>query len=233
MSDETMKSLVSAAVAEQMTPEIIMPKIQTAVEKMIDSIIKDSLRTYSDNGRIIEKAVADSLAIGSLDLPAYGTTVCEILKTQIDKNVSTLVSGQLTQDMEKLLQLAPKEIKLSEIVKDMLESHYEYEDGYEKKLVTCIVDGRSSNLTFIYLDDDDAYEDFDKHLCQYSFHVTEDGKIKGGNTSDRIHGASRDLSRSKDFGNRGDLGSKIRSYWACGTTIIVDEYDVSTSRDYD
>lgn len=232
--DDTMSNIVMNAVATQMKAETITPKIQAAVEELIDKVIKDSIRNFSDNGRLIEAAVKDALAISSLDLPSYGATVCTILETQIESKVAALVQGQLTADMAELLTLAPKEIKLSKIVERMLKNHYEYDEKYSEQLVTCIVDNsRIHGMTFIYLDDDDAYTEDDKYNCQVQFHINKDGKIGGGKSKDRFSPHETSLDRSKQFGRGHGIENIIRGYWACGTTIIIDDEEPKTSREYD
>jgi hypothetical protein len=230
MTDKSMAVLIANAIDQQMKPENIEPKISAAVEAMISDLVKNSLRTYSDNGKLIEEAIKESLKIGTLNLPSYGTTVCTILKAQIEAKVSPLISEQLTKDMDDLLNLAPKELYLSEIVKDMLERHCDYDDGcYEQDLVTCIVD-RSETSTHIYLDEDDHHEK--KYLCAISLFLDEDGSIISGSTKDRIALRARSLDTSVDFGRAYSLEQKVRAWWACGTKVIVDEYEVSTHRPY-
>lgn len=231
MADMTMAELVTSAIDAQMKPENIEPKITAAVEEMIADVVKSSLRTYSDNGKLIENAVKESLKIGTLNLPSYGTTVCTILKAQIEAKVAPLISGQLTEDMSEMLNLAPKELRLSDIVKEMLEAHWEYDDGcYERDLVTCIVD-EDRTLTAIYLDEDDHHEE--KYRCAISLFIDQDGFIRSGSTKGRTDMKARSLETHGDFGRAYTLEQKVRSWWACGTKIIVDADEVCTRRLYD
>ena len=230
MTDKSMADLITNAIDQQMKPENIEPKIIAAVESMISEVVKNSLRTYSDNGKLIEEAIKQSLKIGTLDLPSYGTTICTILKAQIEAKVAPLISGQLTKDMDELLNLAPKELLLSEIVKDMLEGHWEYDDDcYERNLVTCIVDD-SGTSSHIYLDEDDHHEE--KYRCAVSLFLDQDGSIISGSTKGRTDLKALSLDTSKDFGRAYSLEQKVRSWWACGTKIIVDADEVSTCRHY-
>lgn len=221
MTDLT--NLISDAVAAKMTPEFIEKEVNTRVEKLIIESVNSALRSYSETGRLIEKAVSDALKVDRLDLPAYGETVCKILKSQIEARVSDLVSGQLSKDMDKLLKLAPKEIKLSEIAEEMLEGAKAEElDG-----ITVIVGSESYGSRYIYLDERNQYTDREKYKCSHSLLVGSDGSIfsatvDGKNTTD-----------TKTIGIGYGLGQKIRAWVACGTKLIIDEEDVQTEVGYD
>lgn len=214
-NQQTFSDLISGAVAERMTPEVVEPMILERVDKLITTAIDDALRNYSDTGKLIKEAVSGALRVGGLDLPAYGDTVHSILKSQIEANVSELVAGRLQEDMAELLQLAPKTIKLSEIVEQMRTERHGDEPG-EK--CTRIVERSEYGSVHVYLDDFEA--GLSKHRCDVSIFVGKDGLISSAGVG------SRGLKDRASIGGRYGLEQRIRSFYACGTLIEIDEEDV-------
>ncbi|QSR18453.1 hypothetical protein [Novosphingobium sp. KA1] len=216
---DTLTNLISAAVTAKMTPDFIEKEVNSRVEKLIVESVDRALRSYSDTGKLIEKAVEDALRVDHLDLPSYGAIVTQMLKTQIEARVATLVAGRLAADMDELLGLAPKEVKLSEIA-DLMREHHEGE-GYGP-VITVIVEHNEYGSAWLYLDEEAHHERRDKYKCKHSILVGRDGVISSARTADR------DVSKGW-IGRAHGLEQKLRAYVACGTKIILDEDDVVTS----
>jgi hypothetical protein len=214
-----LSNIISAAVAARMTPGFIEKEVNTRVDKLIVESIDRALRSYSDTGKLIEKAVEDALKVNSLDLPSYGTIVTAMLKTQVEACVAPLVAGRLATDMEELLSLAPKEVKLSEIADFMRKAH---EGDAYGPVITVIAHPNDYGSTWLYLDEDEHREERDRHRCKHSILVSADGTISSARTSDREVGEGW-------IGRAYGLEQKLRAYVACGTKIILDEDAVVTS----
>lgn len=211
--------LISRHVSDRMTPEFVKKEVQARVDKLIVEAVDRALRSYSATGKLIEKAVEDALKVQKIDLPSYGETVCKLLKAQIEERVSELVSGRLSQDMEELLSLAPKEVKLSKVAEEMLEEH---RDGYGE-VITVIVDRSDYGSASLYLDDQQHLAERDKYKCAYRLLVREDGTV----ASAIIHG--REMKDVRHVGKSYGLDQKIRAWVACNTRLILDEDNVCIS----
>lgn len=223
MNQETPKnfsSLISAAVTERLQSDFVEQQVLARVDKLIIDAIDSALRSYSDTGKLIQKAVEESLKVNDLDLPAYGHVVSQMLKTQIEAMVSELVAGQLAKDMDELLSLAPKEIKLSQIVVDAIEDRYDFDELYGD-VATCIVGDNTHGSTWVYFDPDEV--DQDKYSCKFRMLIRDDGTM----ANLTINGT--DTKQSKALGRFCNTEQKLRAYLACGTKIIIDEYAVVTS----
>ena len=205
---------VSEAVAALMTPEYVEKQVQARVERLVVDAIDSALRSYSDTGKLIEKAVQEALKINALDLPSYGSTVTKILKAQIESRVHELVAGRLSKDMEELLSLAPKEVKLSKIAEEMLEQH---DDDAWGDLITVIVETSDYGSIWVYLDEHDHHEDRDKYKARVRFMLSKDGTIFCASFD------GTDMKDTRSVGRGYGLEQKIRAYHACGTKIILDE----------
>ena len=219
MAELDLGSLVSRAVAERMTPEFVEQEVIARVDKLVVQSIERALASYSDTGKQIENAVQEALKVDKLDLPRYGSTVCAILKAQIEANVSAVVSGQLAKDMDELLSLAAKEVRLSELADLMRERH---DDGYGEVITVIVADNRYGS-TWVYLDEDNHYSERDKYQCACSILVSEDGTI----ASARLSG--KDIHSQQVIGRSYGLEQRIRSMVACGSKLILDEDAVVTS----
>lgn len=220
MTDLT--SLISAAVAAKMTPEFIEKEVDVRVGKLLTESIDAALRSYSDVGKMIKAAVEEALKVDSINLPSYGSLVTTMLKAQIEARCSELIAGRLAEDMEQLLNLAPKEMKLSAIAEYMIQ-HRLSSDSWGP-VITVIVEHTDYGFVHIYLDEDMVREERDKWRCEYHISLDKEGKIysaklRGHDLKDTTH-----ISHSP-YG----LSQMIRAWVACGTTIIVDEDNVVTS----
>ncbi|MAW99872.1 MAG: hypothetical protein CMN72_09540, partial [Sphingomonas sp.] len=217
MSD--LSTLISSAVAARMTPEFIEKEVNARVDKLIVESVDRALRSYSDTGKKIEKAVEEALQVDNIDLPSYGTIVTQMLKTQIEALVAPLVAGRLAQDMEELLSLAPKEVKLSQIADDMREQHEA--EGYGGVITVIVEEGRYQSR-WIYLDDRNHYNRAEKYKCRFSILLRDDGTISSARVDERDPGKGW-------VGIAYGLEQRLRAYVAVGTKIIIDEDAVITS----
>lgn len=217
MTDLT--GLISAAVAAKMTPDFIEKEVNTRVDKLIVESVDKALRTWSDTGKLIEKAIEDALRVDRIDLPSYGVTVAAMVKSIVETRTSELIAGRLAEDVEELLKLAPKTVKLSEIADYMRRD----KEGYGP-IITVIVGHTEYGSTWIYLDEEEVIEERNKYRCRHRLHVDKDGG--------RIVGAylgERELKRDSYIGRAYGLEQRIRAYVACGTIIEIDEDNVITS----
>jgi len=213
--------IISAAVAAKLTPEFVEQHVASRVEKLIVDVIDSSMRSWGDLGKTIEAAVKNALKVHDLNLPSYGALITGILEREVRGNAERLIEARLVQDMRELLSIAPDEVKLSEIARDMLEAR---DDDTWGQVITVIVGEPSYGSHWLYLDPDHAYSERDKHKCAHRLLVNASGKIAVA----YINGAS--LTDINVLGRGGGLADKIRAWYAAGTKIILDADEVVTAR---
>lgn len=199
--------------------------IKQLVEKKIGSIIADavehSMRSYGNVGEQIKNAVAASLDInGKLDVPAYGHMVMGLLRSKMDETLSSLVNERLSVELDEILQIAPKELKFSAIVKQVLDS-LDAHDGYGRS-ITCIIEKSYlvDGYYHIYLDTD---EDVRKSECEASIAICSEGKIYSL-TIDR-----KDASKTIIMGSIYGWKKTLFAAYCSGSKIIMDDLDPSTT----
>lgn len=211
--------LINKAVAETMTPEFVKTQVATRVEKLVVEAVDGTLRSYSDIGKQIEAAVKASLHVNDLNLPSYGLLVTGMIEQKVKDHAGALIDARLAEDIRELLNIAPVEIKLSEIAKDMIKDHHD-DDG---DVITVIVERNDYGTAWLYLDEEEHRPDRDKYSCRHSLLLNKDGTI----SSARVD--KRDLKDTQHIGRGWGLPDKIRAYYAAGTRIILDESAVVTS----
>ncbi|HCQ53589.1 hypothetical protein [Brevundimonas diminuta] len=213
--------LINKAVAETMTPEFVKSQVAARVEKLVIEAVDASLRSYSDIGKQIQEAVAASLQVNDLHLPSYGQLVTGMIEKQVKDHAGALINARLAEDIRELLNIAPAEIKLSEIAEGMIEGRHGVDDYGE--VITVIVDRSGYGSTWLYLDEEEHRSDRDKFLCRNRVLLREDGTISCASID------NRDLKDTQRIGRTWGLDDKIRAYYAAGTKIILDEDFVVTS----
>ncbi len=233
--------LVQSSLNAAVTPERIAEKVNAHVEKAVDEAIADALRSWSDTGKAIAGALKNSLRVDELNLPAYGHVVTEILSRQIQARVSEVVAGKLAEDMERLLSLAPKRAKLSELVAELLG-----DDG-ERYEVYCRIEWSEYSSAWVYLSQEkpsNKYE-YDVRLLiglpkkgdDYACGEVAEGKICSGTVKGSDLGKDVRFgwgTEHKKQGTKFDcwfgFEQKILAMYACGTVIEIDEDAVVTER---
>jgi hypothetical protein len=226
MTAQNISSLINAAVAAKMTPEFIEKEIDARIGKLVVETIDRAFRSYGDLHKQIENAVTESIKVDPLDLPSYGAMVTAMLKTQIEATVAPVIAGRLAEDMEALLKLAPKEIKLSEIAKEMMEWHKLSGDQVWGDCITVIVEHSDRYSTkWLYLDSEKHYSVREKYNSRFSVLLKEDGTISSVSSGDH----NKTFVPEKQIGRSYGLEQRLRAYVACNTKIILDEDEVVTS----
>lgn len=220
-NDQNLTALISNAVSVKMTPEFVEKEVNSRVEKLIIEVIDRAMRTYSNTGKEVERAVGEALKVDRLDLPSYGGMVSKILKAQIEAKVSDLVSGRLAADMDELLKLAPKQIKLSEIAEDMLRQ-FDRDDKWGH-VITVHLEEEKYGSRFLYLDEDTHHDFHNRRNARHNLLISSDGTIFSAVVD------NRDLKDTRHIGVSFGLAQKIRAWVACGTKIELDYENVCTS----
>lgn len=166
---------IVAEVFQQMKSDKVRELVEKKIADIISSAVESSFRSYVNVGKQIEAAVSNSLDIhGSVDLPAYGQMVMALLRSKMDETLSDLVNERLSAEINDILQIAPKEIKISTIVQQII-NDLDLSDRYGSN-ITCIIEENthSQGSYYIYLDTDDEKQ---KHECSARFFATSGGKI--------------------------------------------------------
>lgn len=245
MSNENSQSplaeTVLAAVQATLTPEYVSEKVASHMQKLLDGAIQDALQQWSPTGKEIRRAVQDSLQVAELNLPSYGHIVTQILEAQIQATVAEAVASKLQKDMEGLLKLAPKQIKLSELIADLLGEDDDSCHCDIKEIWLDIDANDEYSSLWLYIDPDGKPKTpYDAKIrllistgkrCQeYGPDEIMSGTISSGHVSgsdlkkDVRFGYGTDYpNQRRPFGRWFGFEQKILALYALGTVITLDK----------
>ncbi|AID18378.1 hypothetical protein PPF1_65 [Rhizobium phage vB_RleM_PPF1] len=217
----TLASLVVAEVHRQTSEDAI----RAMVDKKIASVVAETVDSAFRFGEIrkqIETAIKEALHLREpLDVPAYGTMVMALLRQKLDEHLGQLLNEKLAAEMEDILSIAPKEIKLTEVLEalfDDIDTHDRYGSH-----ITCIIDDSSSRLTpgyyWIAIDPEARKE---KYSCALRLGIDPNGKIYSLSVD------QKDAAKTIIMGGMDKYQKLVFSAYCCGSKFIIDEFDPST-----
>jgi hypothetical protein len=202
--------------------------IRTKIEKTMDDVVGDLVRSYSDFGKSLKDEISKAFKIDFDTISAvdYNHIVVSIVKEQLDKRLIESVSDPISNEIEEYFgQLEKKEWKLSEIIdkfkQDVVEDKHE---GGEISLHVQVSNYGSTHIAFDKEEGKNSYDceyrmSIDTKTCiPYSFDAGTYNIHRGDLRVQSMHG-----SFDKFF---------FRLY-AQKVAIIVDKCDTEYYYDYD
>ena len=231
------------AVQQATRPEVVKEIVEKRVSKAVEDAIDNAMRSYSPFGKDLEKKIQEALSIQNLNLPQYNSMIGSMIEKLVTGHVSELIEGRLKKDLAELLKLAPKTIKLSEIVDEMRRGH-EGDGGYGE-VVTCHIerdDERSEVFGpywIVYLDETEHLDWSSRKRAQYAIHLTHGLKgdknqpnedIQTGHIYHITQG-SHTLTGQGRFpaGKPHGLGERLMALYAAESIIGINEDDVDVT----
>lgn len=161
--------------------------IEAAIEKKlietITSCIANELATYSDFGKALTEKVKRSLALsGKIDLPSYNDAILKIVRRQVESRTNAVIQQQVAEQMENLLQPAPEEIKLTELVAQYIEHVKSRQDdcvchGHDEQILLKVKDESFGGRTIELGESKDGYGDRLRHTVDITIGVNRDGMM--------------------------------------------------------
>lgn len=212
---------IVAEVHRQTSEDALRAKVQAKIGESVSSAVETAFRSYGDVGKQIEKAVINALNIGDrLDVPAYGNMVMAVLRAKMDQVLGELVSKRLAAEMDEILSLAPKEVKLSKVVEAMIED-IELSDRYGS-YATCRVEESSSVSGYFHIELDPE-ERKERYRTALRIAVNDKGEIY----SLTIDG--KDAKTAINLGHMPSYQKMVFAAYCCGSKFIIDDRDPSTA----
>lgn len=205
-------------------------KIEAAIEaqltRTINDAVQEHLRSYSDFGKQLSEAVKSALKVDlrDLGLPGYNDLILKVIRAQLDGHINTVLAEQVEQQMASLLQPAPAEIKLSELIKQFIEEKASDDcscGGHEH--ISLHVGEVSHGSRWIGLDEAPGKSEYS---CEIRFGVSSDGGIFGLRLNDK------DMGKTMFVGSIYGFERSLFQLSVAGTKVIIDgdsEDDFDTS----
>lgn len=212
-------SFIVAEVHRQTSEDALRQHVETQIAKAVKETV-DRAFSYGDVRKQIDKVVIDALHIGSgLDVPSYGAMVMAVLRQKLDAQLHDLINNRLAVEMDDILQLAPKEVKLTGVIKAMIDD-LDPHDRYGT-CVTCIIEESeySPGSHRIYLDQASNTRKYD---CQTQLYVTDTGNIF------HLKLDEKDVKNTVIVGKFYGYQKMVFQAYCCGSKFIIDDMEPST-----
>jgi hypothetical protein len=143
------RETVIASLDKIMASGAVEQIIEDTLAKTVKAVIENALREYGDFGKQIEAAVKKSFALnGELDLPCYNDTILKIVRRQVEGYTNDVIQKQVAANLERLLEPAPAEIKLSDLVAKYVE------EQKDKSSSDCVCYGERQTVEVEVKDDE-------------------------------------------------------------------------------
>lgn len=224
---EQLQSAVTAAFANIVASGAIEQAIEAQLTKTVKTIIDDELRSYSPFGEELKARVKTAMQVNfdDLGLPGYNDLILKIVRRQVDAYANDAIANQVEKQLGKLLEPAPAEIKLTELVESFIESNVErYGCSCERgpSRITLHIEPTGYGSRWIRLDKEPGK---DKYECGISFLVGDQGGHISALRVDR-----HDVTKTMFVGLYG-FEQKLFQMHAAGTKLVIDadEHDIDTN----
>jgi hypothetical protein len=123
-----MTAAVHKAFENMVTTGAVATIIEQHLMSCVQSAVKDALSSYGDFGKMLKEQVAKSLTINeNLGLPEYNDLILKIIRKQVDAQIGAQLQRNVAEQLAKLLETPPAEIKLSKLFEEFREyavDHY-------------------------------------------------------------------------------------------------------------
>jgi hypothetical protein len=225
------ENAVAVATREAIASGLLKEIVGKTVRKSITGIVEEVLSSYSPFGKQLKESLAAELCIdpGKLGLAGYNQTVLAIIRQKLDHAINEVATKKLAADLEEMLgDAAPKEIRLSELVKQFKQWVAERAARAPgEHSCTIILEPSEYSSRFLYLDPKKGSA---KYACEFSMLI---GKEDGAVSCCRIGGidTKKDLFAGVLYG----FPRTFFQMYAAGTKVLIDqeEFDCRLDRDED
>ena len=130
---EELKQAVATAFDNVVASGAIEKAIHEQIGKCVESAIRDQFSTYGDFSKAIKAKVASlvDLNLDEIDLPSYRDLVSNVIKTRVGAVMTTQFTELLDKDISELLEPAPAEITLEQLLKDFVKHQMDQGGAYD------------------------------------------------------------------------------------------------------
>lgn len=159
--DTSFKNLVSDRVAAFMDSDRPVEIMDKAVEKLLTSVIEDSLSSYSDFGKSLKDAVKAAMPANierAIDLQKYNALIATQLKQRWEHSAfSEQLAGQASAAIDEILSsggMLKGEVKLSELIEAFIDANKEQAHEEQWEAPVFVIENDDDRFIHIYFDED-------------------------------------------------------------------------------
>lgn len=181
MSMPDLSKLVSDSFARIVASGAVEKAVENQLEKTIEGIINDQLRSHSDFGSALKEKVKAALQVNDdhMHLPSYGDLIQKIITRAVDAQVHGEYAKKLEANIASLLTEAPAEITLDKLIEDFKEYVKDRLCGDHDDRISLHIEESSSVSGGYWLVAMDKSSRKERYSCEIRFQVKPDGEIFG------------------------------------------------------
>ena len=163
---ETVTETLSAMIEGDVVKNVITKQL----ESTIADIIRDSMRSYSDFGKIISEKVNSviNVAANNVELPEYTKFVSDVVIKQFDQVLQEQAKTQLTELIESELGALPLGVMSSTYLFDKIRDCFTSDEYQEEREIEVTVEG-GGDSDAIYITINDEEESDQTKISLYNF----------------------------------------------------------------
>ncbi len=180
---DQLKDAVTVAFDNIVASGAIEAAIQEQIGKAVTSAIKDQISGYnSDFSKKINERVKALIDVNldEIDLPSYRQLIADIIKKRVGAAMTAEFTEKLDKDIGELLQPAPAEITLENLLEEFKASKKDAHNAHELSgnRFTLIIERneRLDGYMDVYLDEEPRKE---KYSCDIHFRIKDAGEVWG------------------------------------------------------
>ena len=177
---DQLKEAVAAAFDKVVASGAIEEAIHKQIGAAVTAGINEHLRDYSDFGKALKAKIGTLIEVDldTIDLPSYRQLVGDIIKKRVGAVMTTEFTEKLGKDISELLQPAPAEITLENLLEEFKASKKDAHNAYELSgnRFTLIIERneRLDGYMDVYLDEEPRKE---KYSCDIHFRIKDAGEV--------------------------------------------------------
>lgn len=141
--------------------DVIKGIIQKQLEVTITDIVKDSMRSYSDFGKVIKEKIEGvvTTAASNVELPEYTKFVSGVVLEQFDKVLQEQAKTQLNKLIVNELGELPKGVMTARQLAEKIRSTFEPDEYEDERTIEVEIEGQGTSGIYIKIKDDDNSEE--------------------------------------------------------------------------
>lgn len=213
---------VQDAIAAALAPEVITAKVTELVSGTLDKVLADQFKSYGEFGKAIESGIK-ALVPHSLDIQgpanfyhALGQAISTRLAVYQNAEMERFVKPML----DELLQLPPKSIRLSDLLKQAVETWGNDWQSKGSDCPTLIVTPTEFGSRWVYMDPKQGQ---DRYQCRISFLVNDE---RGEASALKVEG--QDIKTTLFAGSFWRFERLLFAMYCGGTKFEVDDVDTDS-----
>lgn len=152
---------VNEALTGLISGDVIKGIIEKQLEATITDIVKDSMRSYSDFGKVIKEKIEGvvTLAASNVELPEYTKFVSGVVLEQFDKVLQEQSKTQLNELIISELGVLPSGVMTARQLAEKIQSTFESDEYEGKRTIEVEIKGQGTSGIYIRIKDDDKSEE--------------------------------------------------------------------------